>query len=247
MSGADHQPERAPRAVLSWSSGKDCAHALHVCQRDGIARVEALLTTVNEAFDRVAMHGTRIEILRAQARAAGLPLIEVPLPWPCSNAQYEDRMAKATADIAARGLSHIVFGDLFLEDVRRYREERLEGSGLTPLFPLWGRPTDELARDMAASGLKARIVTCDPSRLDADFAGRDWDADLIAALPDGVDPCGENGEFHTCVTHSPAFSAPLSVIAGERVLRDGFAYADLSLAPHSGDSRERGDSEDSSL
>lgn len=217
----------APRAVLSWSSGKDCAHALHVCRRDGLARVEALLTTVNEAFDRVAMHGTRTALLRAQAAAVGLPLIEVPLPWPCSNAEYEARMARATEQIAASGVTHLVFGDLFLEDVRAYREARLQGTGLTPLFPLFGSDTAVLARQMLDTGLTARIVCCDPAKLPEQTAGRMWDAALLAELPPGVDPCGENGEFHTAVLDGPEFAAPIPCRMGERVLRDGFAYADV--------------------
>ena len=202
----------APAAVLSWSSGKDCAHALHVCRRDGIADVRALLD--------------------AQAAALGLPLIAVSLPWPCSNAEYESRMARATADIAARGLTHIVFGDLFLEDIRAYREEKLAGSGLTPLFPLFGTPADtpRLAQEMMVSGLRARIVTCNPEKLDPAFAGRTWDRALLDDLPAGVDPCGENGEFHTVVTDSPEFAAPIPHARGETVMRDGFAYADVLLS-----------------
>ncbi|RDD64805.1 ATP-binding protein [Thalassococcus profundi] len=222
----------APAAVLSWSSGKDCAHALHVCRREGIADVRALLTTVNEEAGRVAMHGTRRALLDAQAAALGLPLIAVSLPWPCSNAEYESRMARATADIAARGLTHIVFGDLFLEDIRAYREEKLAGSGLTPLFPLFGTPADtpRLAQEMMASGLRARIVTCNPEKLDPAFAGRTWDRALLDDLPAGVDPCGENGEFHTVVTDSPEFAAPIPHARGETVMRDGFAYADVLLS-----------------
>ncbi|MEC3860351.1 ATP-binding protein [Mesobacterium sp. TK19101] len=217
----------APPAVLSWSSGKDCAHALHVCRRDAVVDIRALLTTVNEAVDRVAMHGTRRTLLQAQARAIGLPLIEVALPWPCSNAQYEARMATACADIVAQGIGHIVFGDLFLEDIRAYREEKLHGTGLTPLFPLFGSDTAQLAHDMIETGLEARIVTCDPTKLPADFAGRRFDAMFLTDLPDGIDPCGENGEFHTAVTNSPEFAAPIPHRLGERVLRDGFAYADV--------------------
>jgi uncharacterized protein (TIGR00290 family) len=216
-----------PRAVLSWSSGKDCAMALHVMRQEGLADVVALLTTVNEAFDRVSMHGTRNALLRAQAAATGLPLIEVPLPFPCTNDDYEARMATAMDRIRATGADHMIFGDLFLEDVRAYREARLAGTGITPMFPLWGRPTDRLAHDIIDAGLVAHIVTCDPRVLPADFAGRRYDAALLADLPDGVDPCGERGEFHTAVTDGPIFSAPIRVTRGETVLRDGFAYADL--------------------
>lgn len=216
-----------PRAVLSWSSGKDCAHALHVCRTQGLVQIDALMTTLNEEFNRVAMHGTRHSLLHAQARAVGLPLIEVPLPWPCSNEDYEARMASATAKIAAQGITHIVFGDLFLEDVRDYRIEKLKGSGLTPLFPLFGSNTTTVAQEMIASGVSARIVTCDPTKLDQSFAGRVFDQTFLDDLPEGIDPCGENGEFHSAVTHSPEFSAPIDHKVGETVLRDGFVYADV--------------------
>ncbi|SFA71323.1 MJ0570-related uncharacterized domain-containing protein [Poseidonocella pacifica] len=216
-----------PRAVLSWSSGKDCAWAGHMAQQTGQAEIAALLTTTNEAFDRVAMHGTRNALLRAQAAAMDVELIEVPLPWPCSNEVYQDRMAEAVAKLAERGLNHMIFGDLFLEDVRTYREANLAGSGITPLFPLWGRDTAELALEMIDGGLEAHLVTLDPTRLPADFAGRRYDRALLAALPEGIDPCGENGEFHTAVSNCPLFKAPLHVAPGEVVTRDGFVYADL--------------------
>ncbi len=222
----------APRAVLSWSSGKDCAHALHVCRRDWLAQVEALFTTVSGPSGRVAMHETRLAILRAQARAIGLPLIEVTLPWPCPNTEYERIMAEETAKLVADGITHMVFGDLFLEDIRAYREEKMRGTGLTPLFPIFGTPaeTEFLAAEMMESGLSARIATCDAQKLGPDVAGRVWDADLLLDLPEGIDPCGENGEFHTVVTDSPEFSAPLTVVLGNVETRDGFHYADLQLA-----------------
>ena len=218
-----------PRAVLSWSSGKDCAMALHACHSDGLADVVALLCTTNEAFERVAMHGTRNAILRAQAAATGLPLIEVPLPWPCSNDDYAARMASAMDQVRALGVETMVFGDLFLQDVRDYRIAQLAPLGMTALFPLWGRATDQLAREIIAAGFEAHLVTVDPSKLDPSFAGRKFDAQLLADLPEGVDPCGENGEFHTAISAGPIFEAPLNVEVGETVLRDGFAYADLSL------------------
>ncbi|MDP2738798.1 MAG: ATP-binding protein [Pseudorhodobacter sp.] len=217
----------APKAVLSWSSGKDCAFALLEARRLGLADVVALLTTTNEAFDRVAMHGTRTALLRAQAAAAGLPLIEVPLPWPCSNEQYEARMVAAMARVSALGVRQMIFGDLFLEDVRAYREARLAPLGIEAIFPLWGRPTAALAQEMIASGFDARLVTVDPRKLPASFAGRKLDAALLAELPPGVDPCGENGEFHTAVVAGPMFSAPIPVVSGDVVTRDGFVYADL--------------------
>ncbi|MHA6325145.1 Dph6-related ATP pyrophosphatase [Roseivivax sp. CAU 1753] len=224
-------PLSPPRAVLSWSSGKDCAFALQVCRRLGLARIEALFTTVDQASARVAMHGLRPSLLRAQATALGLPLIEVPLPWPCPNADYEAIMTDAVAALTARGITHMVFGDLFLEDIRAYRASRLHGTGITPLFPIFGTRalSPRRAREMIDSGLRARIVTCDPRQLDASFAGRLWDADLLADLPDGVDPCGENGEFHTFVFDSPDFAAPIAHDLGAIVDRDGVIHADVTL------------------
>jgi uncharacterized protein (TIGR00290 family) len=217
----------APRAALSWSSGKDCAFALIEARRLGLADVVAILTTTNEAFDRVAMHGTRNALLRMQAKALGLPVIEVPLPWPCTNEEYEARMAVAMRQVQVLDVRHMVFGDLFLEDVRAYREEKLAPLGVKSIFPLWGRPTDALARQMIAAGLDARLVTIDPRHLDPSFAGRRFDESLLADLPKGVDPCGERGEFHTAVVAGPMFSAPIPVVAGEVVTRDGFVFADL--------------------
>ena len=218
------------RILLSWSSGKDSAWALHVLRRDGRGDVAALLTSVNETAGRVSMHGVRLDILRAQADAAGLPLMTVPLPWPCTNAVYEERMGAAVASAAAGGFTHVAFGDLFLEDVRQYREQRLAGSGLAPLFPLWGLPTAALAREMIAGGLRARVATLDPRVMPRQLIGAEFDDALLAALPPTVDPCAERGEFHTCVTAGPMFSAPLSVEPGEAVERDGFLYGDLRLA-----------------
>lgn len=216
------------RALLSWSSGKDAAWTLHVLRQAGEVEVAGLLTTFNSAFDRVAMHAVRRQLVEAQAEAADLPLIAVPLPWPCTNDDYEAVMGTALAEAKARlVITHIAFGDLFLEDVRAYREKQLEGSGLTPLFPLWGSPTDALAREMVASGLQARLTCVDPTRLPPAFAGRAFDADLLAELPAGVDHCGEAGEFHTFAHAGPMFRQPVPVIAGEIVERDGFVFADL--------------------
>lgn len=184
---------------------------------------------MNAAFDRVAMHGVRREIVEAQARAAGLPLHIVNLPWPCSNEDYERLMSALVAEQVAAGVEAMAFGDLFLEDIRAYRESKLAGTGLTPIFPIWGRPTAALAREMIARGLKARLATVDPSKLDSSFAGRAFDDQLLSDLPEGVDRCGENGEFHTCVTAGPMFSYALDVDVGETVIRDGFAFADLKL------------------
>ncbi len=216
-----------PKILLSWSSGKDSAWTLHVLRQRGEVEVLGLLTTINTHFQRVAMHGTRCALLKAQAAAAGLPLWEVPLPWPCSNEVYEQAMAGACASAVEKGISGIAFGDLFLEDVRRYREDRLRGTGLDPMFPLWKRDTRELIAEMLAGGLRARIVCVDPSKLPADFAGRDLDLDLVRRMPAGVDPCAENGEFHTFAYAGPMFDQPIPIRDGEVVTRDGFIYADV--------------------
>lgn len=214
-------------ACLSWSSGKDCAFALHRTRVAGEVEITRLLTTVNAKFQHVAMHGVRVEVLRRQAAAVGLPLVEVPLPWPCSEDEYAELMAGATAALAADGIRHMVFGDLFLEDIRAYRDAKLAAVGMEAVYPLWQVPTDRLAREMLAAGVEAFVATVDLSKLDASFAGRRWDAAFMADLPEGIDPCGENGEFHTCVVDGPAFAARIGVTAGETVIRDGFAYADL--------------------
>jgi uncharacterized protein (TIGR00290 family) len=218
------------KILVSWSTGKDSAWMLWRLQRQHPGAVAGLLTTTNGAFDRVAMHAVRRELLEAQADAAGLPLTIVPLPWPCSNAEYEQRMAAAVAGFVAAGFTHVAFGDLFLEDVRRYREERLAGTGLTPLFPLWKTAaTAELAREMMAGGLEARLSCVDPSQLGRSFAGRAFDPALLEALPEGADPCGEKGEFHTFACAGPMFRHPLAVDVGDIVERDGFVFADLTL------------------
>jgi uncharacterized protein (TIGR00290 family) len=217
------------KILVSWSSGKDSAWTLHTIRAEGIGTAAALLTTVNEAADRVAMHAVRSEVLRAQAEAAELPLITVPIPSPCPNEIYEARMAAACRAAVADGFTHVAFGDLFLEDVRRYREERLAGTGLTPIFPLWERPTRALAQEMIAGGLRATLTCVDPRVLPASFAGRSFDAELLRDLPVTTDPCGERGEFHTCVTAGPMFSRPLEVASGVIVERDGFVFADVLL------------------
>jgi uncharacterized protein (TIGR00290 family) len=217
------------KALISWSSGKDSAFALHEVMRAGELEVVGALTTVTETFGRVSIHGVRQEILHAQLEAAGLPMRVVPIPYPCPNEVYEARMARAVAQAVAEGVTHIIFGDLFLEDIRAYREHKLAGTGITPLFPLWRRPTTQLARDMIASGMEAYIATVDSKKLPAQFAGLQFDARLLTALPDGLDPCGENGEFHTCVVAGPMFSQRIPVVPGARVERDGFAYCDLML------------------
>lgn len=216
--------------LLSWSSGKDSAWALHTLRTAGDADVLALLTTFNAEFDRVAMHAVRRSLVEAQARAIGLPLLPVPLPWPCSNAQYEAAMQSALTHAQETfQITHVAFGDLFLEDIRRYREEQLAAhAGLTPLFPLWGLPTDALARQMIGGGLRARLTCVDPRHLSRSFAGRVYDVALLADLPPGVDPCGENGEFHTFAYAGPMFSGEVEVDLGEIVERDGFVFADLA-------------------
>jgi len=215
------------RVLLSWSSGKDSAWTLHVLRQQPEIEVVGLLTTINTEFDRVAMHSTRRSVLEAQAEAAGLPLWIVPLPWPCSNEIYESRMADACQRAVDEGIEAIAFGDLFLQDVRAYREEKLKPTGLEPLFPLWEIPTDELARTMIAGGLRAKLTCVDPKQLPPYFAGHDFDALLLNALPPETDPCGERGEFHTCVYDGPMFSAPLRLQGGEVVHRDGFVFADF--------------------
>jgi uncharacterized protein (TIGR00290 family) len=215
------------RVLLSWSSGKDCAWALHLLKNDPSVEVCGLLTTVNEEFDRVAMHGTRRSVLEAQANAAGLPLWVVPLPWPCSNAIYEDRMAKACGRAVSEGIDAVAFGDLFLEDVRSYRLKQLEPTGLEALFPVWGKATDELAKEMLSGGLRARISCVDSRQLPAEFAGREFDDSFLRDLPESADHCGERGEFHSCVYAGPMFSLTLALTVAEIVRRDSFVYADL--------------------
>jgi uncharacterized protein (TIGR00290 family) len=218
-----------PKALIAWSSGKDSAWALYEARRGGEYDIVGALTTVNETFGRVAMHGVRERVLMAQIEAAGLEPIVVPLPYPCTNDIYERQMAAAMDAAKARGIAHVIFGDLFLEDIRAYREDKLKAIGITPVFPLWQRPTDALACEMIAGGLEAHLATVDLKKLPAGFAGKRFDAALLDALPPTIDPCGENGEFHTCVVAGPMLSRRIEVTVGEIVERDGFAYADLVL------------------
>ena len=215
------------RTLIAWSSGKDSAWMVHVLRSRPDTELGGLLTTVNEVAQRAAMHAVRLELLDAQADALGLPLRTVPIPSPCPNEVYEQRMAHAVARAVADGFTHVAFGDLFLEDVRRYRETRLEGTGLTPLFPLFGSDTTALAREMIAAGLAARLTCVNPAVLDPSFAGREFDARLLAELPAHVDPCGERGEFHTFAYRGPMFHRPIPVTPGAVVERDGFVFADL--------------------
>lgn len=226
------------RVLLSWSSGKDSAWTLKTLREDPEIELAGLLTTVNTTHDRVAMHSTRRAILEAQADAIGLPLRIIPLPWPCPNDVYEREMEKQLAFALENAVTHVAFGDLFLEDIRDYRIRQLEGTGLTPIFPIWGEPTAPLARRMVDSGMEAVLTCADPRKVPASFAGRKFDHALLDELPEGVDPCGENGEFHTCVLAGPMFRHALSAMPGEVVEREGFHFADLMLesAAHAGGS-----------
>lgn len=215
------------RLALSWSGGKDSAWALHLLRQRADDEVAALVTTVNSRFQRVAIHGVREELLDAQAAAIGLPLWKIQLPWPCTNEDYESRMSAVWEQAKTEGLGGIAFGDLFLEDIRAYREKMLAPTGLTPVFPVWGIPTDALARTMIAEGLRARITCVDLKLLDASFAGREFDETLLGDLPAGVDPCGERGEFHTFVYDGPMFRVPVGCRYDHTVERDGYAYAEL--------------------
>jgi uncharacterized protein (TIGR00290 family) len=221
------------RTILSWSSGKDSAWSLKLLREDPNIEVVALVTTLNEAFDRVAMHAVRRELLEMQAASVGLPLWTVPLPWPCSNEEYEIRMSALCARALREGVEAMAFGDLFLADIRAYRERQLRGTTLQPLFPVWQIPTADLARQMVAAGLRAKITCVDPKVLPAEFAGREFDAEFLADLGPGIDPCGENGEFHSFVFDGPGFRRPVSVEVGEVIERDGFVFADLkAVAAH---------------
>lgn len=223
------------RVLVSWSSGKDCAWSLHLLRQQPGIEIVGLLTTINAEFDRVAMHGTRRSVLEAQAAAARLPLWTIPLPWPCSNEIYEERMAEACRRAVEEQVDAIAFGDLFLQDIRAYREKQLKQTGLESLFPLWQIPTAELAERMIAEGLRAKIVCVDTRQLDASFAGRDFNTNLLSDFPEGIDRCGENGEFHSCVYDGPMFSRPVALDCGETVVRDGFVYTDFTIADMSAD------------
>jgi uncharacterized protein (TIGR00290 family) len=216
------------RILLSWSSGKDSAWALGLLRQQPDVEVAGLLTTITEQFDRVAMHAVRTDLLRRQAESVGLPLRLISLPFPCANEVYEERMREAVGAAQTDGIEGIAFGDLFLADVRQYREMMMEGTGITPLFPLWGRPTAELAREMTAGGLRAQITCIDPRCVPATLAGKEYNGDFLNALPDGVDLCGENGEFHSFAFDGPMFNRPVEFTVGETVERDGFIFTDLA-------------------
>ncbi len=216
-----------PKAVVSWSSGKDCAFALHQVRTEGRLDVVGLLTTLNEENDRIAMHGVRKELLQMQLEALDLPAEMVMLPMPCDDETYRQRIGLTVETLRKRGVKQVIFGDLFLEDIRQYREEQMQGSGLDPVFPLWQRDTGQLCRDMVDSGLQA-IVTCVDQRvLSAEFLGRRYDHQFLDELSPDIDPCGENGEFHTLVTAGPMFSRPIAVQLGEKIFRGDFAFVDV--------------------
>jgi uncharacterized protein (TIGR00290 family) len=212
---------------VSWSSGKDSAWSLHLLRQDPGIELAALLTTFNSAANRVAMHAVRRELVEAQAHRIGLPLWSIDLPWPCSNSVYEDLMLGMCRRAIEDGITAVAFGDLFLQDIRDYRERQLDQTGLRPLFPVWQIPTRELAAELIGAGVKAKITCIDPAKLDASYAGREYDADFLNSLPAGIDPCGENGEFHTFVYDAPVFSSAIPVEVGEKVERDGFVFADV--------------------
>jgi uncharacterized protein (TIGR00290 family) len=218
------------KVLLSWSSGKDSAWALHLLSQRDDLRVAGLVTTFNRAANRVAMHAVRRSLVEAQAARTGFPLWPIELPWPCSNADYETIMRGVCTRALGEGIACFAFGDLFLQDIRAYRERQLDGAGLGLLFPVWGIPTRQLALDMIAAGVKAKITCVDPGKLDKFYVGCDFDREFIESLPEEVDPCGENGEFHTFVYDAPVFSHPIAVETGEIVERDGFVFADVITA-----------------
>ena len=218
------------KTLLSWSSGKDSSWTLYKLQQDPGVELLGLFTTINEEANRVAMHAVRRQLLELQAERAGLPLHLIPIPQPCSNEQYEAAMRRFLDTAMAKGATHMAFGDLFLEDIREYREKNLVDSGFAPLFPIWGEDTHALARRMLAAGLRARVTCVDPKQLSRDFAGREFDQAFVDELPTGVDPCGENGEFHTFAYAGPMFDRPIAIDVGETVERDGFVFTDLTTA-----------------
>ncbi len=227
--GSDAAPDR-PRAWMSWSSGKDSAFALERARRSGSVEIVGLLTTITETFDRVSMHGVREPLLDAQARALGLPLEKVRIPFPCPNERYEEAMREALARAARAGVRTVVFGDLYLEDLRSYREERMRSIGFSAQFPLWTSDTPTLAREMIRAGVEARICCLDPRKVPRELAGHRFDDELLERLPPSVDPCGERGEFHTFVSWAPGFERPVPVHVGPSVERDGFLFTDLQSA-----------------
>jgi len=228
----NNMPTR-PKAVVSWSSGKDSAYALYEAQRAGDFEIVGAVTTVSTSFGRVSMHGVREDVLDRQMAELSMPCRKVPIPWPCSNEIYERAMGAAVRDLQDDGVQHIIFGDLFLADLRAYREEKLSTVGMHAVFPLWARDTSSLAREMISSGIRATLVCIHPKKLDHSFAGRLYDESFLGDLPADIDPCGENGEFHTVVTAGPFFARSIPTMVGEVVEREGFVYADVKLTPAS--------------
>lgn len=218
---------RMKKTLLSWSSGKDSAWTLYKLQQRSDVELLGLVTTVNQTHQRVAMHAVRLVLLKQQAAAANLPLHIINIPHPCSNENYNQAMEGFFDSIQQIGATHMAFGDLFLEDIRQYREENLKGTGLTPMFPLWLEPTEKLAQKMIDAGLKTRITCIDPNKLSANFAGREFNQQFLDDLPDGIDPCGENGEFHSFTYAGPMFKKPINISTGDVVEREGFIFADL--------------------
>jgi uncharacterized protein (TIGR00290 family) len=216
-----------PKALVAWSSGKDSAWALHVTQQSGECEIAGLLTTVTETYGRVSMHGVREKLLEAQAEALGLPLHRVNIPASCTDEDYNNAMRNAMENATANGITHVIFGDVFLEDIRSYREGRLAEIGMTGVFPLWKRDTGKLAREMIAGSLRAYVTCLDPGKLPRDFAGREYNSEFLEDLPENIDPCGENGEFHTFVFDGPVFAHSVEVMVGEVVEREGFVFIDV--------------------
>ena len=218
------------KILMSWSSGKDSAWALHTLRQDPTIELVGLFCTVNKEFERVAMHGVRLELLERQAKSLNLPLEVIEIPFPCSNSDYEEIMGKFVERAKAENIEHFAFGDLFLEDIRQYREEKLKGTGISPLFPIWGIPTHQLIREMLAGGLKTVVSCIDPKQISEDFVGKELNADFLASLPGNVDPCGENGEFHSFAFDGPMFNEKIDILVGDIVHRDGFVFADILSA-----------------
>lgn len=219
-----------PKLLLSWSTGKESAWALHVLQQQGEYEIVGLVSTVNTAFQRVSMHGVRVELAQRQAQAAGLPLWQVPIPYPCPNEAYESAMRDLIARAREVGVTHFAFGDLYLRDIRAYREKQLAGTGIRPVFPLWTDDTHALARAMLTGGLRALLTCVDPRQVPASLVGREYDERLLRELPTCADPCGEHGEFHTFCYTAPCFRAPIPIRTGEVLERDGFVYVDVLLS-----------------
>jgi len=218
------------KTLMSWSSGKDSAWALHTLRQDPTIDLVGLFCSVNKEFERVAMHGVRLELLERQAKSLDLPLEVIEIPFPCSNSDYEETMGAFVERAKAENIENFAFGDLFLKDIRQYREEKLKGTGISPLFPIWGIPTDQLIREMLAGGLKTMVTCIDPKQISEDFVGKERNADFLAILPENVDPCGEKGEFHSFAFDGPMFNEKIDIRVGDIVHRDGFVFADILSA-----------------